>query len=461
MSIPVVTDGDTICAISTPQGEGGIGIIRISGNNARSILKKIFKARGKKRVFSSHRLYLGYVVDPEKKRVIDEVFAVFMAKPKTYTREDVVEIYSHGGYAVQKGILSCVIKCGARIAEPGEFTKRAFLNGRIDLLQAESVLDIIKSETEEELEAAISHLKGAVSRKLNQIKNCIKDALVEVETQIDFSDEEIYIDQQQITKSLKNVKKEIDVIINSYYEGRAIKSGFNVLILGKTNVGKSSLLNALLLEEKAIVTPVPGTTRDIIEDTIHIKGIKIKLIDTAGIRRPENLVEDIGIERARQKINEADVILWVLDGSTGYTEEDEEVYNALKGKNTIAVINKTDLPKRLEEKNLKEKNINALVEVSALKNEGFEKLKEIIYKNLMNKTKKRQPVVITNLRHKEALIKTGDAIKRAMDNIINKEPIEFVAFELNDALYHLGLITGETCPEEILNTIFERFCIGK
>ncbi|MCX7966141.1 MAG: tRNA uridine-5-carboxymethylaminomethyl(34) synthesis GTPase MnmE [Syntrophorhabdaceae bacterium] len=455
------TDDDTICAISTPPGEGGIGIIRVSGGHALSILKKIFKPKGNKRVFYSHRLYLGYIIDPEKKKTIDEVFAVFMAKPKTYTREDVVEIYSHAGYAVQKGILSCIIKSGARLAEPGEFTRRAFLNGRIDLLQAESVLDIIKSETEEELETAINHLKGGLSHKLNLIKNSIKDVLVEVETQIDFSDEEIFIDQQEILKNLKNIKKEIEAIIDSYYEGRAIKSGFNVLILGRTNVGKSSLLNALLLEERAIVTPIPGTTRDIIEDTIHIKGIKVKLIDTAGIRKPEGLAEDLGIERAKQKVNESDVILWVLDGSMEYKKEDEEVYDIIKNKNVVAVINKIDLPKRMDKEALKHKKINALVEISALKNIGLEELKETIYKTLMGKTKKRPPVLITSLRHRDALIKTKDALEKAMENIANKEPIEFVAFELNDALYHLGLITGETCPEEILNTIFERFCIGK
>ena len=455
------TDGDTICAISTPQGEGGIGIIRISGNNALSILKKIFKTKGNKKGFSSHRLYLGYIIDPKKKKVIDEVFAVFMAGPKTYTREDVVEIYSHAGYAVQKGILSCVIESGARIAEPGEFTKRAFLNGRIDLLQAESVLDIIKSETDAELETAVNQLKGLLSQKLNRIKENIKDALVDIETQIDFSDEDIFVEQKEVLKRLKNVKKDLDIIIESYYEGRAIKSGFNVLILGRTNVGKSSLLNALVMEDKAIVTPIPGTTRDIIEDIIHIKGVKMKLLDTAGIRKPQSIVEDLGIERARQKIEEADIILWILDGSTEYTDEDEEVYRSIKDKNIIAVINKIDLPERIDKEILKQKKINTVVEISALKNIGLEELKDMVYKNLMGKTKKRQPVLITNLRHKEALIKTRDAITKAMENMINDEPLEFVSFELNDALYHLGLITGETCPEDILNTIFEKFCIGK
>lgn len=454
------TDVDTICAISTPHGEGGIGIIRISGGKANNIFKRLFKSNRNKKVFYSHRLYLGYIINPLNKKEMDEVFAVFMQAPKTYTKEDVVEIYSHGGLAVQQGILSCVLQCGARLAEPGEFTKRAFLNGRIDLLQAESVLDIIQSETEIELESALTHLKGILSQRINSIKNNIKNALVEIEAQIDFSDEDIIINQQDLIIKLNKAKKDLDAIIDSYCEGRAIKSGFQVLILGRANVGKSSLLNALLLEDKAIVTPIPGTTRDIIEDTIHIKGIKIKLMDTAGIRKPENVVEDLGMERAMQKINEADLILWVLDGSQVYADEDEMVFNVIKNKNIIAVINKTDLQGVLDERIIKTRALKK-IEISALNNTGIEKLREIIYKNLMGSTGKRQPVLITNIRHKDALERSRDDILRALDNLINSEPLEFTAFELNDALYNLGLITGESCSDDILNTIFERFCIGK
>lgn len=454
------TGVDTICAISTPQGEGGIGIIRISGSKAHDILKRLFRFKRDKGELYSHRLYLGYIIDPINKKEIDEVFAVFMDAPNTYTREDVAEIYSHGGLAVQQYILSCILRCGARLAEPGEFTKRAFLNGRIDLLQAESVLDIIQSETETELETALSHLKGILSQRINNIRDRIKDALVEIETQIDFSDEDIPIDLKGIISRLKETKKELASIIDSFYEGRAIKSGFEVLILGRTNVGKSSLLNALLLEEKAIVTPIPGTTRDIIEDTIHIKGIKIKLIDTAGLRRPKNLAEDMGIERAKKKIEDAHVILWVLDGSEEYKKEDNDVYNAIKDKNIIAVINKIDLPQKLNEGPLIEKGIKP-VKVSALKNIGIDDIKTHIYQNLMGRGRKRRPVIITNLRHRDALVRAKDSVEKGLKNLIESEPLEFVAFELNDALYNLGLITGETCPEEILNTIFERFCIGK
>ncbi len=454
------TDVDTICAISTPHGEGGIGIIRISGSKAHDILKRLFITKSNKKVFYTHKLYLGYIINPFTKKEIDEVFAVYMRAPKTYTKEDVVEIYSHGGLAVQQKIISCIIKCGARLAEPGEFTKRAFLNGRIDLLQAESVLDIIQSETDAELESAITHLKGILSHKINTIKDNLKNALVEIEALIDFSDEDIHIEQQDIIIKLNEAKNALDLIIDSYYEGRAIKSGFQVLILGRANVGKSSLLNALLLEDKAIVTPIPGTTRDIIEDTIHIKGIKIKIIDTAGIRKPENIVEDMGIERAIQKINEADLILWVLDGSEAYKDDDEDVFNSIKNKNIIAVINKTDLPKILDAEIIKGKT-SKIIEISALNNSGIDKLKVFIYKNLMVKKKKRQPVLVTNMRHRDALEKALVYVGRAVDILIASEPLEFAAFELNDALYHLGLITGETCSDDILNSIFERFCIGK
>lgn len=454
------TVADTICAISTPYGEGGIGVIRISGQKAHKILKRLFVSINNKKSFQSHKMYLGYIADPDNKSLIDEVFVVLMNAPKTYTREDVAEIYSHGGFASQKNILSCILKCGARLAEPGEFTKRAFLNGRIDLLQAESVLDIVQSETDTELASALEHLKGRLSEKINTIKDYIKQVVTEIEAQIDFSDEDIPVDKKTILLNLKKAKKELDSIIDSYYEGRAIKSGFEVLILGRTNVGKSSLLNAMLLEEKAIVTPFPGTTRDLVEDTIHIKGVKIKLIDTAGIRKPKNLAEGKGIERAKQKILNSDIIIWVLDGSEDYKKEDEAIFKRLNNKSAIAVINKIDLPQRIKQNFIKEKGIPTL-KVSAKENKGIENLKEHIYLALMKKDRKKSGVLITNLRHRDALIKTRDSVERSIKTYTSLEPLEFTAFELHDALYNLGLITGETCPEEILNNIFEKFCIGK
>lgn len=451
---------DTICAISTPPGEGGIGIIRISGPLAHSILKKVFSTKKRGNRFISHKFYLGYITDPATKEPIDEVFAVFMHSPNTYTREDIAEIHSHAGLATQKTILSLIIREGARLAEPGEFTKRAFLNGRIDLIQAESVLDIIQSETEDELKCVIKYLEGTLSKKINSIKENLKNTLVEIEALIDFPEEEIEADEKTHVSILKKTRDTINRLIDSYYEGRAIKHGFEVLIVGRANVGKSSLLNSLLLIEKAIVTPIPGTTRDMVEDTIHIKGIKLKIIDTAGLRKPKDIVEKEGIERVHRKIPEVDLIIWVLDGSEKYTDEDEEIYKHISGKNTVAVINKIDLPREIEGEKILSKGLK-IVETSALKDIGLDTLKEVLYENLMGKGMKSKATLITNIRHRDSLIKTRDSIERALGCIKKKESLEFTAFELREALFHLGEITGETCAEEILNDIFSKFCIGK
>jgi len=453
-------NADTICAISTPPGEGGIGIIRISGPEAYPILKKIFLPKKRQDAFLSYTFYLGYIVNPATKASIDEVFAVFMNAPNTYTREDIAEIHSHGGLATQRAILSLIMQEGARLAEPGEFTKRAFLNGRIDLIQAESVLDIIQSETEDELKCALSFLEGKLSKQINTIKENIKKTLVDIEALIDFPDEDIEVDVKTHSSTLITTKDFIDSLIDSYYEGRAIKHGFEVLIVGRANVGKSSLLNCLLLNERAIVTPLPGTTRDMIEDTIHVKGIKLKIIDTAGLRKPKDVIEKEGIERVMRKIPEVDLIIWVLDGSAQYTEGDEDIYRHIRHKNTIAIVNKIDLPLILERERVLSKGFR-IVETSALKGIGIDALKEAFYENLMGKGIKNRTTLITNVRHRDCLVKTRESVKRAIGCIKQNEPLEFAAFELRDALFHLGEITGETSTEEILNDIFSKFCIGK
>ncbi|MCX5812970.1 MAG: tRNA uridine-5-carboxymethylaminomethyl(34) synthesis GTPase MnmE [Proteobacteria bacterium] len=451
---------DTICAISTPVGEGGIGVVRMSGQFAHPILKKIFKPNQKNSFYQPRTLYLGHITNPDNNNIVDEVFVVFMHAPNTFTKEDIAEVYSHGGYATLKSILAIMIAQGARLAEPGEFTKRAFLNGRIDLLQAESVLDIIQSETDEELKNAIDQLEGKLSRKVNVLKGDIKEALIEIDAFIEFPEEDVEIDKNGILLRLRKTKQEIETLVNSYYEGKAIKHGLEVLIVGKPNVGKSSLLNALLLKEKAIVTPIPGTTRDLIEDTFHIKGIKVKIIDTAGLRKPRDAVEREGVERVNQKIPKTDLIIWVLDGSETYTSEDEDILTKIKGMPVVPVINKIDLTQRLEKTILKSGNLQ-WIEISALKDIGFEELKDEIYVRLMKKGFKRGDVLITNMRHRDALEKTAEAISRAITCIIEQEPLEFTAFELQESLLRLGEITGETCPDEILQGIFTRFCIGK
>lgn len=453
-------DADTICAISTPPGEGGIGIIRISGNKAHSILKQIFRPRKQRETFLPRMLYLGNIVEPEDNTLLDEVLVVFMSAPQTYTREDTAEIYAHGGYIAQKNILSLIIRSGVRLAEPGEFTKRAFLNGRIDLLQAESVLDIIQSETDEEFRCAFNYLKGAISGKIHAMQKAIRTTLANTEALIDFPEEDVDVDEEDLFPILKKTKRDMEVLIRSYDEGRAVKQGLDVLIAGKTNVGKSSLLNALLVKDRAIVTPVPGTTRDMIEDTIYIKSIKVKIIDTAGIRTPSDIVEQEGIARVKQKIPETDLIIWVLDGSEVYSKEDNEAYQEIRDNHFIVALNKSDLPQKIDIKELVSKGLQ-WVEISALKDVGLERLKESIYVRLMGNSRRIGKVLITNIRHKNALAEAKDNIERAIECRKNKESLEFIAFELREALHHLGEITGETFNDDILHEIFEKFCIGK
>jgi tRNA modification GTPase len=302
-------DADTIAAISSPVGEGGIGIIRMSGPDAHSILKQIFRPRNTMKEHASHHLNLGFIFDPQNNTDIDEVFVVVMNAPATYTREMMAEVYCHGGLAAQRHILEIMLSAGARLAEPGEFTKRAYLNGRIDLTQAESVLDIIESHTEQELHAALAQTKGQLALAIEALRKEIIALLAEVEADIDFPDEDISLSQQMWSSRLANLENEINTLIESYYEGRAITQGLDVVIIGRTNVGKSSLLNALALANKAIVTHIPGTTRDLVEDKVIVKGVKFRITDTAGLRSSIDPIELIGIDRARGRIMEADIIL--------------------------------------------------------------------------------------------------------------------------------------------------------
>ena len=453
-------NAETICAVSTPPGEGGIGILRLSGPDAHKILKTIFKTEKSRDAFASHRLYLGHIINPENSEQIDEVFAVFMNAPRTYTREDIGEVYSHGGFAVQRKILTLMMGSGARLAEPGEFTKRAFLNGRIDLPQAEAVLDIIESETEEELGHAVKSLRGMLSRKINAIRERLKNVLVETEALIDFPEEEIDVDEEEMRSEAAHAEEEIRALVDSYHEGNAVRHGLEVLIVGRTNVGKSSLLNALLSRERAIVTPLPGTTRDMIEDTIHIRGIKVRIVDTAGLGLPRDIVEQEGMERVKLKIPEVDLILWVLDGSRPYSDEDREVLREIGERRTILAINKTDLPCLLEKEMLTESGFPR-IEVSALTEEGIEDLKDAVYESLMGKERRGNALLVTNLRHRNALSEALTVTHNAVAGLRDRIPAEFIAFDLRDAIRLLGEITGETWTDDVLHDIFSRFCIGK
>ncbi len=461
---------DTICAISSAAGVGGIGVLRMSGPAAHAILKTIFRPRKRAGSFASRRLYLGWICDPDSKADLDEVFAVFMRAPATYTRAPMAEVYSHGGPAVQRLILALMMKQGARLAEPGEFTKRAFLNGRIDLAQAESVLDIIESESESELQSAIAHARGLLSSTINVAKQEVLTLLGEVEAEIDFPDEALDLpDAAGRQMRIDDVRAGISRLVSSYdEEGRAVRQGVAVLIVGRTNVGKSSLLNALVQRDRAIVTPIAGTTRDLVDDTILIKGLKFTLTDTAGLRPPGDAIEREGIARVKKRIPEVDIILWVLDASQTYTAEDEEVRRVVEGKKVIAVLNKTDLPPAIDAGSGDDRGrgiaakAGSRVAVSALTGSGIDDLKQMLFDEAATSFGNRGAhLLITNVRHKDALVKAEAALCRAGRCAESGGPIAFLAFELRDALRHLGEITGETCAVDVLDEIFNRFCIGK
>ncbi len=457
---------DTIAAISTFPGEAGIGIVRISGDDALEIISKIFKpykAKDIKKV-KSHTLHYGHIVDPETQEIYDEVLVSIMKKPNTYTREDIVEINCHGGIVITSKILELVLKQGARLAEPGEFTKRAFLNGRIDLSQAEAVIDIITAKTMLANKYAQKQLAGYVGSRIKEMKDKIMGLLVHLLALIDFPEEDVEeLERKEMLETAKEIVEDIDKLIVSSESGRIIREGLKTAIIGKPNVGKSSLLNALLKENRAIVTDIPGTTRDIIEEYINVKGIPIKLIDTAGIRDTDELVEKIGVERSKEVLAEADLILFMLDASRELSEEDYHIFDILTEKNIIFVLNKIDLPKKIDESKLKSLiKDGIIIEVSTVERIGLEKLENAIYDLVFRgDINLREEEIIINSRHKEALINAKKYMESCVKAIEMGYSEDLITIDLNAALDQLGKITGETATEDLINEIFERFCVGK
>jgi len=459
----ISSEFDTIAAISTPLGEGGIGIIRLSGKESISIVNKIFKSpKGVNLSYvKTHTIHYGFIVDPLTGQNIDEVLVTVMRAPNTYTREDVVEINCHGGYLTLKRILELVLSQGARLAEPGEFTKRAFLRGRIDLSQAESVIDLIRAKTDEAQKIALEHLSGRLSEKINELRDSLMRVCAHVEAYIDFPEEDIDgLTEEEIKREINRIKEEIRKLIEGYEEGKIYREGLTTAIVGKPNVGKSSLLNALLMKDRAIVTEIPGTTRDIIEEYINIKGIPLKIVDTAGIREAHDLVEAEGIKRSLKAVESAELVLLVLDCSRAIDSLDEEIINKVIHKKVIVVINKKDiktdefhLPESLKDK--------PTVEISALNAEGIEDLKELIFNSTISGKYEREGIVVTKLRHKLSLEKAFESLNNAYESFKNREPLEITAMFLREALNFLGQIVGVVTTEEILNLIFSEFCIGK
>jgi tRNA modification GTPase len=460
----LIGEKDTIAAIATPYGESGIGIVRISGALAEKVATRLFRPKKKPARLKSHQLYYGELVDPGNGEPLDEVLLTVMRKPKTYTKEDVVEINCHGGYLVLRRVLDVVLEQGVRLAQPGEFTKRAFLNGRIDLSQAEAVIDLIGAKTAQSLRMANQQLKGNLSHEIEELRETVVRSLALVEALIDFPDEDIEVDEGAIRRGLEEGQRRVRKLIESYEEGRIYRDGVSVSIAGKTNVGKSSLLNVLLRENRAIVTPIPGTTRDVIEEVVNIHEVPIRLVDMAGIRRASDLIEKEGVRLARGRMAEADVVILVIDGSRRMDKDDWEIIDEVKEKRKVVAVNKTDLPVKTPAKQVQGiLHDTKVVEISALKNWGIDTLKDSLYCTLTMDGVGRDigEVIVANARHKKALEGSLECLWRAEEGMERRTPIELVALELRSCLDYLGEIVGETTTEEVLERIFSRFCIGK
>lgn len=458
---------DTIAAISTPPGEGGIGIVRISGPRALNIGLSVFRfarLRGKPK---SHYLYYGHVVDPGTGEVVDEALFSYMAAPRTYTREDVVEINCHGGILPLGKTLGLVLAAGARAAQPGEFTQRAFLNGRLDLAQAEAVIQLIRAKTETALKLGIGQLKGNLSREIMAIRKRLLAVLAHIEAAVDFPEHQDVEDmaRERLQEEIAAAMERLQALLATADRGRIMREGLKTAIVGRPNVGKSSLLNSLLDEQRAIVTDIPGTTRDVLEESINIAGIALNIIDTAGIRQATDEVEKMGVARTRQVLEKADLVLFMLDGSCGFTLEDREIYDILGDKPVIVILNKADLVKDVAaelEKIKKEVPGVPVVAMSLLENTGLDELeKAIIGIVFSGKAEAAEPVMVTTVRHKNALQRAYYALCDLQDALYEGFETDLLAIDLYTALDALGEITGESVRSELLTEIFSTFCIGK
>lgn len=452
---------DTIAAVSTPPGNGGIGIVRVSGSSASNIAESLFKPV-KSGGLQSHRFYFGTVSDPRSGELVDELMAVLMRAPRSYTREDVFELHCHGGMLVVERILSLVLSCGARLADPGEFTRRAFLNGRIDLVQAEAVMDIINCKTNEALNLAQNLRGGALSVKMEAIRALLLNALAMIEAYIDFPEDDLgETDTNSIGAAVNTAREKISELLAGFDEGRILREGISVLIVGKPNAGKSSLLNRLLNENRAIVTHIPGTTRDIIEETLNIGGLPVRLLDTAGIRHTDDMVEQQGIGRTLEKISLADLILFVMDSSRPLEREDLMICDALSGCKQIVVRNKSDLPPELVLPDF----LLTLpqIAISAGTGAGVSDLKAMVRAVFMGNTihDRREYVAISRTRHRDALVSADTTLHNVSTGLLSGIALELLAVDLRDALSRIGSVTGQTTTDDVLDAVFSSFCIGK
>ena len=453
----------TIAAISTAPGNAGIGIIRLSGDDCFKILQKIFKPKNKGEI-KGYTIKYGNIVKSENDEIIDEVLVSYFVAPKSYTKENMCEINSHGGIVVENQILEECLKNGAVLAEPGEFTKRAFMNGRIDLSQAEAVIDIINSKTEKEMMVAQRHLEGSLSKKIKDIQGEILNLMADIEASIDYPEYDIEeTTNKKINDTLNSVEEKLLKLKNSFENGKILKEGIKTAIIGKPNVGKSSLLNLILGENRAIVSDIEGTTRDTIEEYINIKGIPLKILDTAGIRKTNDEVEKIGVERSINNISDAELIIALFDDSRTFDDQDQKILDLIEGKKTIILINKIDLGKNLIKENEKLKKFkNNIIEFSTINETGLDKLYnkiEELFK--LNELDCENTEIITNNRHKQQILYALEDVAKGREGLETHMPVDITAICLKDILERLAEITGENVSEDIINEIFKKFCLGK
>lgn len=456
----ITKEFDTIAAIATPLGEGAIGMIRLSGSDAFSIANTIFKGKNLEKV-ASHTLNYGHIVDPKNQKILDEVMLGVMKAPKTFTREDVIEINTHGGIAVTNEILQLVIREGARLAEPGEFTKRAFLNGRVDLTQAEAIMDLIRAKTDKAMSVAVKQLDGSLSELINNTRQEILNTLAQVEVNIDYPE---YDDVEEMTTALMREKTQefealLTRLLKTAKRGKILREGLSTAIIGRPNVGKSSLLNNLLREDKAIVTDIEGTTRDVIEEYVNINGVPLKLIDTAGIRETDDIVEQIGVERSRKALEEADLVLLVLNASEKLTPQDRELIKISQNTNRIILLNKTDLPEQIESPELP----NDVIRISVLTNQNIdqieERIKQLFFENA--EIVEQDATYLSNTRHISLIEQAVESLQAVNQGLEMGMPVDLLQVDLTRTWQILGEITGDAAPDELITQLFSQFCLGK
>ncbi|WP_085390696.1 tRNA uridine-5-carboxymethylaminomethyl(34) synthesis GTPase MnmE [Enterococcus faecalis] len=457
---------DTIAAISTPPGEGAISIVRLSGEQAVAIANKVYRSGTKDLAkVTTHTIHYGHIVDPQNDQLIDEVMLSVMRAPKTFTREDVVEINCHGGIVVVNQLLQLLLREGARMAEPGEFTKRAFLNGRMDLSQAEAVMDLIRAKTDKAMNVALNQLDGNLSALIRSLRQEILNTLAQVEVNIDYPE---YDDVEELTTKLllekaEFVKAQIQQLLTTAKQGKILREGLSTAIIGRPNVGKSSLLNHLLREEKAIVTDIAGTTRDVIEEYVNVRGVPLKLIDTAGIRETEDIVERIGVERSRKALADSDLILLVLNQSEELTEEDRQLLEATKGLKRVILLNKMDLPTKLDPNELQELvPAEEILSVSVLSNTGLDQLEAKIADLFFGgQTGEKDATYISNTRHIALLDQAALSLQEVINGIEAGMPVDLVQIDMTRCWDYLGEIVGDSVQDELITQLFSQFCLGK